>query len=85
MKLFCVLWVVCAAGATSCFSLDRDAFTYTQYKLDVRIEPSSNGSLSGARSLYAMTLLPPKKMLRCRFRRVSPGVRSRRKAKLSNL
>ncbi len=39
MKLFCVLWVVCAAGATSCFSLDRDAFTYTQYKLDVRIEP----------------------------------------------
>jgi hypothetical protein len=39
MKLFCVLLMVCAAGGTSCYSLDRDAFTFTQYKLDVRIEP----------------------------------------------
>ncbi len=39
MKWFCVLWVVCAAGLTSCFSLDRDAFTFTQYTLDVQIEP----------------------------------------------
>jgi hypothetical protein len=39
MKLFCRLWIVCAAVATSCFSLDREAFTFTQYKLDVRIEP----------------------------------------------
>jgi hypothetical protein len=38
MKLFCVLWVFWVAVA-SCFSLDRDAFTFTQYKLDVRIEP----------------------------------------------
>jgi hypothetical protein len=39
MKLFCGLWVVCAAGLTSCFSLDRDAFTFTQCTLDVQIEP----------------------------------------------
>src|SRR5258705_9276252 len=39
MKWFCVLWAVCAAMVPSCFSLDRDAFTFTQYTLNVRIEP----------------------------------------------
>ena len=37
MKVLCVLWVVCSslwAGA-----LDREAFTFTKYDLNVRIEP----------------------------------------------
>jgi len=39
MKLLGGLWVICAVATTGCFSLDRDAFTFTQYKLEVRIEP----------------------------------------------
>src|SRR5437870_9634260 len=38
MKLFFVLCVLFACVVT-CFALDRDAFTFTRYDLDVRIEP----------------------------------------------
>jgi hypothetical protein len=38
MKCFGVLWVL-AASALTCFSLDREAFTFTRYDLNVQIEP----------------------------------------------
>ncbi|HZE27957.1 MAG TPA: hypothetical protein VE083_11240 [Terriglobales bacterium] len=38
MKLLFVLCVL-SASVASCFSLDREAFTFTDYQLDVRIEP----------------------------------------------
>jgi Peptidase family M1 domain len=34
---FCLLSLLCA-GVVNCFSLDREAFTFTKYDLDVRIE-----------------------------------------------
>ena len=39
MKWFVALWVFCAAAIHS-FSLDREAFTFTRYDLDVRVEPA---------------------------------------------
>ncbi len=49
MKLLAVLWV--AFASVTSFSLDREAFTFTKYDLDVRIEPeqqrlSVRGSLT---------------------------------------
>jgi hypothetical protein len=38
MKFCCVLSVLLISAA-SCFSLDREAFTFTKYDLDVRLEP----------------------------------------------
>src|SRR5215470_13956605 len=38
MKCFLALWVICAAAIHS-FSLDREAFAFTRYDLDVRVEP----------------------------------------------
>src|SRR5438132_5500415 len=38
MKLFFVLCVLCAS-VVICFALDRDAFTFTRYDLNLRIEP----------------------------------------------
>lgn len=38
MKFLLALCLLCAA-AVNCSSLDREAFTFTQYTLDVRIEP----------------------------------------------
>jgi hypothetical protein len=36
---FGLLWIVCTAAVTA-FSLDREAFTFTKYDLDVRVEPA---------------------------------------------
>src|SRR5208282_595540 len=36
---FCVLCVLCASGVHA-FSLDREAFTFTNYDLSVRVEPA---------------------------------------------
>jgi hypothetical protein len=36
---FCFLWIVCTTAVTG-FSLDREAFTFTKYDLDVRVEPA---------------------------------------------
>ena len=49
MKSLVVLWVICASVFSFC--LDREAFTFTKYDLDVRIEPeqqrlSVRGSLT---------------------------------------
>jgi hypothetical protein len=38
MKFFCLLCVLCASAVNG-FSLDREAFTFTNYDLDVRVEP----------------------------------------------
>ncbi len=38
LKIICVLSVLCVS-AVNVFSLDREAFTFTNYDLDVRIEP----------------------------------------------
>jgi len=38
VRSICFLGVLCASVA-SCFSLDREAFTFTNYELSVRIEP----------------------------------------------
>jgi len=38
VRSICFLGVLCASVA-SCFSLDREAFTFTNYELNVRIEP----------------------------------------------
>src|SRR5277367_566635 len=35
----CLLWIFCSAAVTA-FSLDREAFTFTKYDLDARVEPS---------------------------------------------
>jgi hypothetical protein len=34
-----LLWIVCTAAVTA-FSLDREAFTFTKYDLDLRVEPA---------------------------------------------
>jgi Peptidase family M1 domain len=36
---FCLLWIVCTVAITAS-SLDREAFTFTKYDLDVRVEPA---------------------------------------------
>ncbi len=38
IKYLCVFWVFCVC-AISCCALDREAFTFTHYDLNVRIEP----------------------------------------------
>ncbi len=38
LRHLCYLCLLCAS-ALNCFSLDREAFTFTKYDLDVRIEP----------------------------------------------
>lgn len=38
MKLLCVLWVLCVLPVPG-FALDREAFTFTKYDLNVRVEP----------------------------------------------
>jgi hypothetical protein len=38
VRSFCLLSIVCASAA-SCLSLDREAFTFSSYDLNVRIEP----------------------------------------------
>ncbi|MBZ5704611.1 MAG: hypothetical protein LAN63_04605 [Acidobacteriia bacterium] len=38
MKFFCVFCVLCAS-VVNAFALDREAFTFTNYDLDVRVEP----------------------------------------------
>ena len=38
MRSVCVLWVLCAS-VVSCFALDREAFTFTDYNLTVKIDP----------------------------------------------
>ncbi len=40
LKLLCVLCVLC--GAASCFSLDREAFSITNYDLTLQIDPSQH-------------------------------------------
>ena len=39
-RFLCVLCVFC--GATAGFALDRDAFTFTKYDLEVRLDPESH-------------------------------------------
>jgi len=38
MKFLCVLWMLCGL-VFSAHALDREAFTFTRYNLDVRVEP----------------------------------------------
>jgi hypothetical protein len=38
MKLFCVLCVLCGLGS-SAVAIDREAFTFTKYDLEIRLEP----------------------------------------------
>ncbi len=42
-RFLCVLCVLCVlCGATAGFALDRDAFTFTKYDLEVRLDPESH-------------------------------------------
>lgn len=41
VRTFCFLCVLCASVA-SCFALDREAFTFTNYDLNVRVEPEQH-------------------------------------------
>jgi hypothetical protein len=40
MKFPCVLFLLC--GWANCFALDREAFTFTKYDLEVRVEPEQH-------------------------------------------
>jgi len=41
MKVFCVLWVLCGISL-SAFALDREAFTFTKYDLQIQLEPEQS-------------------------------------------
>ena len=58
-KALCVLCVLCDAGF--CFSLDREAFSITNYNLDVRVEPEQHRlGVRGKITLRTDTTAPQK-------------------------
>jgi hypothetical protein len=61
MKFTRIVVLVCALATTTCFSLDRGAFTFTEYNLNVRIEPEqSRLAIRGRISLRNDSLVPQK-------------------------
>lgn len=59
MKLLLVFWIALASVAS--FSLDREAFTFTKYDLDVRIEPEQQRlSVRGSLTLHNDSKTPQK-------------------------
>ncbi len=60
MKLLCVLYVLCGLISPA-LAIDREAFTFTDYKLDVRIEPEQQRlAVRGKISLRNDSALPQK-------------------------
>ncbi len=59
MKLLVVLFVALVSVAS--FSLDREAFTFTKYNLDVTIEPEQQRlSVRGSLTLHNDSKIPQK-------------------------
>jgi len=60
VKRICLLWLLCAATVSG-FALDREAYTFSQYELDVRLEPGQQRiGVRGTVTLRNDTSLPQK-------------------------
>ena len=44
MRFLCVLCVLCGLGS-SAIAIDREAFTFTKYDLEIRLEPEQQRAL----------------------------------------